>query len=265
MAIDSLNATDSYATYLDNRSTSVGQSAASGSRINNSADDAAGQAIVSALTAQIDGQDMAIKNANTGINLIQTADAASQSITEQLQYLNDLSVQAQNGTYSASQRDMLNQAFQQGMEGLNQIAESTSFNGISLLNADTSTVDIALDTNSRSTIDLPNLTIDALGLTGSNLTTPDQAAATQALLTEALGLTTDSQAQFGAQQNGLTAAVDTIANQNLNAMASRSQINDADMAQVYAEQNRQQVLNNAGVAMQAQNNQSYESVLALLG
>lgn len=264
MAIDSLNSTDSYASYLDNRLTSVGQSAASGSRINNSGDNAAGQAIVSALTAQIDGQDMAIRNANTGINLIQTADAASQSITEQLQYLNDLSVQAQNGTYSASQRDMLNQAFQQGMEGLNQIAESTSFNGINLLNADTSTVDIALDTNSRSTIDLPNLTIDALGLTGSNLTTPDQASSTQALLTEALGLTSESQSQFGAQQNGLTAAADTLANQNLNAMASRSQISDADMARVYAEQSRQQVLNQAGVAMQAQSNQSYESVLGLL-
>ncbi len=264
MAIDSLNSTDYYSQYLDNRMTSVDQSAASGSRINNSGDDAAGQAIVSAFTSQIQGQDMAIKNANTGINLIQTADAASQTMTQQLQYLNDLSVQAQNGTYSTSQRDMLNRAYQQGLEGLNQIAESTTFNGINLLNADTSTVDIALDTSS-STINLPNLTIDALGLTGSNLASPDQAAATQALLDEALGLTSQSQAQFGAQQNGLTAAADTIANQNLNAMASRSQISDADMARVYTEQNRQQVLTDAGVAMQAQSNQNYSNVLTLLG
>jgi flagellin len=125
-------------------------------------------------------------------------------------------------------------------------------------------VDIALDTSS-STINLPNLTIDALGLTGSNLASPDQAAATQALLDEAQGLTSQSQAQFGAQQNGLTAAADTIANQNLNAMASRSQISDADMARVYTEQNRQQVLTDAGAAMQAQSNQNYSNVLTLLG
>lgn len=263
MAIDSIPSSDSFLYNTENRLQQANQSAASGLRINNSADDPSGQAIMSAFTVEIGAQDMAVRNASTGINLIQTADAASQSINEQLQSLNALSQQAMNGTYSNSQRDMLNQAFQQGMESLNQMADTTQFNGINLLNAETASIQIALD-DTETTLTLPNLTLDGLGLSGASLDSPDQAAAAQQRLQDALGIVTESQSQFGAQQNGLTASIDAIASENINTQAARSQISDADMARVFSEQNRQQVLANASVAMQAQGNQSYENVLSLL-
>lgn len=239
------------------------QSLVSGSRINQTADDPAGAAIVSALTADIRSDDVAIRNANTGINLLQTADGASTQINDQLLRLNDLSLQAQNGTYSDSQRDLLNQEFTQILDGIEQIAQTTQFNGVNLLNGDTANLDIALN-EGTSSLTLPDLTLDTLGLTGLDLTTAANAGSAQTQIATALGTLSSAQGQFGAQQNGLTAAVEALSNQNLNQLSARSQISDTDFARAYGEQIRQQILNQASIAMQAQGNQDYKNTLALL-
>lgn len=263
MAIESLNATGASSPYM-NDLFKVNQSLTSGSRINNSGDDAAGQAIVTSLTSKIKDQDMGVQNANIGVNLIQTADGASNSITEQLQRLRELSTQAQNGTYSDSQRAMLDQEFQQGLKSIDQFAEAASFNGIKLLNAETPSLDIALGSESTSTIQLPDLTLNNLGLAGTDILTSTNAEAAQSQISDVLGLVSDSQAQLGAQQNGLVAAADNLISQNVNAQSARSQINDTDYAKSVTEQARQQILNNASVAMLAQKNQNYGNVLPLL-
>lgn len=262
MAIESFGpvASTAYTSSLNN----VNESLASGSRINQSADDAAGQAVVSTITSQVNAQDMAVRNANDGISLLQTADAASQSINDNLLRMNELALQAQNGTLNSSQRDMLNLEFQQNLQSINETANGTQFNGQELLNASNDSLDIALS-DSNSTLNLPNLTTDGLSLSGLDISNPDTASQALQGLTQATDQLLNSRSQFGAQQNGLTSATDNLASQNLNAMSSRSQISDTDYARAVTEQVRQSILSESSVAMQAQQNQSRDNVLQLLG
>ncbi|MDX1347350.1 MAG: flagellin [Thiomicrorhabdus chilensis] len=261
MAIESFGPIPSSA-YTSNLSPA--SSLASGTRINQSADDPSGQAIVSNLTTQINTQDMASRNANDGISLLQTADAASQGMNDSLMRMNELAVQAQNGTYNAQQRAMLNQEFQQNLETIGNIADSTNFNGLNLLNSDSASIEVALG-ESNATLSLPNLTPDNLGLTGLDISNPANASLALQGLNLANQQLLDSRSQFGAQQNGLTAALENIGNQNLNALSTRSQISDTDFARAVTEQVRQSILNESSAVMQAQNNQSRGNVLQLLG
>jgi flagellin len=261
IAIDPYNAvaTTAYSTGTN----PVNESIASGSRINRAADDAAGMAIVSALNVQLNAQDMASRNANDGIALLQTADAARQGIGANLLRMGELAIQAQNGTLNNEQRGALNQEFQQNLQNINRLAETTRFNDIPLLNTDNNTLNIAL-ADSNVTLDLPNLTTDNLGLTDLNLSSVGSAA----LATQGLGLATEqlssAASRFGAQQNGLASAAESLQNQNISTLQTRSQISDTDMARAITEQIRQSVLTESSVAMQAQSNQSRGSVLQLL-
>lgn len=239
------------------------QSLTSGQRINNAADDPAGLAVVTALTTQINTQDVGIQNANNGISLIQTADGASASINGYLARMNELAVQAANGTLNDSQRSILNLEFQQNLEALNGVANNTQFNGQTLLNGDTSNLDIALGEGS-STLNLPNQTSTALGIDGLDILNPANASSALEGISSAVDLISQQRAEFGAQQNGLTSAIDNLQNQNVNSQASRSQILDTDFAKAIAEQIRQNILQDSSIAMQAQNNQSRASVLQLL-
>lgn len=262
MAIESLNAVDTSSIMSGLNKTN--QSLTSGSQINSAADNAAGSAIVASLSAKINTQDIGIQNATTGGNLLQTADGATSQINEQLQRLSELSIQSLNGTYNSSQRAALNAEFQQGLQSINNFAESSSFNGTNLLNGETAAVDIALGSENTASLTLPNLTTDGLGLTGADISNPNNAQAFQTQLQDALGIVSQSQAQFGAQQNGLSASASNLANQNVNAQGTRSQINDTNYASAVSDQARLQVLNQTSLAMQAQNNQDYSNVLSLL-
>lgn len=242
---------------------STNQSLASGSRINASADNPSGQAIVNALSTQITTQDVASRNAVDGISLLQTADSATSSITAQLQRMNELALQAANGTLNPSQRSILNQEFQQNLAGINEIAQGTSFNQQNLLNGELGTLDIALGETS-STLNLPNFTTDGLGISGLSIDNPSNAATVLQGLGNALQNVNQTRSEFGAQQNGLLAQYENIQSQNANAQASRSQINDTDYAQAVSEQVRQNILNDAQISMQAQGNQNRASVLQLL-
>lgn len=262
MAIESLNAVDTSSIMSGLNKTN--QSLTSGSQINSAADNAAGSAIVASLSSKINTQDIGIQNATMGGNLLQTADGATSQITEQLQRLSELSIQSLNGTYNSSQRAAMNAEFQQGLNSINSFAESSSFNGMNLLNGQTTAVDIALGSGNTASLSLPNLTLDGLGLTGADISNPNNALAFQTQLQDALGIVSESQAQFGAQQNGLSASASNLANQNVNAQGTRSQINDTNYASAVSDQARLQVLNQTSLAMQAQNNQNYSNVLSLL-
>ena len=244
--------------------TSVNQSLASGQRINSAADDPAGQAIMTALNSQINAQDIGVQNANMGISMLQTADGASDMVTQSLQRMNELSLQAMNGTLNPSQRDMLNNEFQQNLQNINQIVESTQFNGQTLLNGDTSTVNIALGAESSSTLNLPTLTTDALSITGLSISDPANASTALAGVTTAIEQLSTARAEFGAQQNGLTSSVENLQSQNIASYATQSQLSDTDFAKAIAEQSRQNILNESAIAMQSQGNQSKAAVLQLL-
>jgi flagellin len=130
--IDSLLAQNSLTTSGNQLSTSL-QQLSSGLRINTPADDAAGYAIVQGMTSQIAGMQQAEQNANDGVSLTQTASGALTEITNDLQSMRDLAVESLNATNSSSDRTDLNQQFQQLMSDINNVAQTTSFNGVNLL------------------------------------------------------------------------------------------------------------------------------------
>ena len=257
---NSLSASSLYSSNVN----SINQSLSSGQRINSASDDPAGLAILSTLNTQINAQDMGVQNANAGVSMLQTADGASDMITQSLQRMNELSLQAMNGTFNTSQRDMLNNEFQQNLQNINQIVESTSFNGQTLLNGDMNSVNIALGADSNSTLTLPTLTTDALSITGLSISDPANASTALAGVSTAIEQLSTSRAEFGAQQNGLTSSIDNIQNQNVASYATKSQLSDTDFAKTIAEQSRQNILNESAIAMQSQGNQSKAAVLQLL-
>lgn len=260
MSVDSINnLSSSYSAY--NPTT---QSITSGAQINRAADNAAGLAITTGMTTEIIGQSVGMRNANDGISLLQTADGATRGMTESVQRMYELSVQAMNGTLNASQRNMLDQEFQQNLQEINKMATTTKFNEISLLDGQNPQINIALG-DSSSTLDLPTLTTDALGLTGMSINDLTQIGTTMDALLNATSALSSSQAEFGAQQNGLYSAVSNMATSQQNSYASRSQILDTDYARASANKARDDVLNQAGIMMQAHNNQDKANVLQLLG
>lgn len=235
----------------------------SGQKINRSADNAAGQAVITELTKQANSQNIATQNANTGISLLQTIDGASTKISENLLRLGELATQALNGTLNSQQRSMLNQEFQQNLASIQQISTTTEFNEQQLLDGSNTTIDIALDESSIS-LNLTNLTTDGLAI--DELSISNQSDALNALngITSAIDLLSTQQSEFGAQQNGLTSTIETIQNQNYNANRAISQINDTNYARALTDQVRLTVLQDSAIAMQAQQNQSRSSVLQLL-
>lgn len=235
----------------------------SGQKINRSADNAAGQAVITELTKQANSQNIATQNANTGISLLQTIDGASTKISENLLRLGELATQALNGTLNSQQRSMLNQEFQQNLAGIQQISTTTEFNGQQLLDGSNTTIDIALDESSIS-LNLTNFTTDGLAI--DELSISNQSDALNALngITNAIDQLSTQRSEFGAQQNGLTSSIENIQNQNYNANRAISQINDTNYARALTDQVRLTVLQDSAIAMQAQQNQSRSSVLQLL-
>ncbi len=241
----------------------VSQSLTSGQRINQTADDAAGQAITTAFSTQINTQDIGVQNANMGISLLQTADGASNSINNYLQRMNELAIQASNGTLNSGQQNSLNQEFQQNLQAINQITESTSFNNQTLLNGDMSSISLALG-DSSTTLNLPTMTTDGLSISGLDISNPANATTAIQNLGLAIDQVSSQRSQFGAQQNGLSSYIDSTQTQNINSNAARSQINDTNYAKAATEQVKQNIMQDSAIAMQAQTNQSRASVLQLL-
>ncbi|MGB0663596.1 MAG: flagellin [Pontibacterium sp.] len=143
----------------------------SGKRINSAADDAAGLAIASRMTSQIQGLDQAVRNANDGISMIQTAEGALEESTNILQRMRELSVQSANGTYTEGNRATLNAEVEQLVEELDRIAETTEYNGLAILSGDVGEVSLQVGSESGQTIDfeIQNMDSKTLGLGSTSL------------------------------------------------------------------------------------------------
>ena len=221
-----------------------------GKRINGAKDDAAGQAIASRMTAQIRGLDQAVRNANDGISMLQTADGAMEEVSNMLQRMRELSVQYNNGTNGADDKTALSTEFTALDDEITRIGTDTLWNGTALFG---SSGDIQVGANSADTI---AFTIDALTVSGTVGDLDD-------LDTDIDTLNT-SRSELGAFINRLTYASNNALNVSQNTSASRSRIMDTDYAKTSAELARTQIVQQAATAMLAQANQSTQSVLALL-
>ena len=268
-----------------------------GKRINSAKDDAAGMAIASSMTSQIKGMNQSVRNANDGISLAQTAEGSLNEVTNMLQRIRELAVQASSGTYSETDRGNLQIEVEQLTAEIGNIVEKSNFNGVSLFGTTTpgaatddpattgvdetqptftagsKTFKIQVGANATDTVDVSvsalTLTgIDTLTIEGDSATasTLDGGAARSALtqIDDALESVNNVRAGLGAAQNRLQSVVNNLTTNATNLTDARSRIEDADFSAETAMLAKNQILSQASTAMLAQANQSQQGVLSLL-
>ncbi|WP_404373476.1 flagellin [Sphingomonas sp. MMS24-J45] len=236
-----------------------------GKRINSAKDDAAGLAIASSLTSQIRGQNQAIRNANDGIALSQTADGALGEVTNILQRIRELAVQSASGTYSDDDRTNLQAEVGQLTAQLTDIQGKTKFNGVELLSNAAATVTIQTGSASDDTVDLDVGGVDLDDAIDIDIS--DSAGATGALdtLDTALQTVNTVRATLGAGQSRLASVVNNLTSNVANLTDARSRIEDVDFSTETTNLAKAQILSQASTALLAQANQSQQGVLKLLG
>jgi flagellin len=256
----SLNAQRALATTGNSMATSM-QRLSSGLRVNSAKDDAAGLAISERMDAQVRGMRVAIRNANDGISLAQTAEGALKTVTDALQRMRELAVQSANGTNSADDRAALNDEYQELSEEITRIAEQTQFNGLFILDADAGAFDFQIGANANETLTVTTVAVTTVA--GDLLSDTNAATAIGALDTKLDDINGD-RATYGAAMSRLDFAIQNLQVAVEGQSAARGRIVDADFAQETANLSRAQILQQAGSAMVAQANQAPQQVLALL-
>ena len=252
-----------------------------GLRINSAKDDAAGLAITSKMTSQINGLNQAVRNANDAISMIQVAEGALKGMTDMLQRMRELAVQSISDSNTSADRTALNNEFTQLRSQIEDIADDTQWNGVSFLSTGTDmtfqvganagqTITVALDDFNQAVTSGPLGNVDTDGGTTnallSSLDILTAAKAAKALYGTAEAITNidSARANLGASMSRLEYAADNLTNVAQNSSAARSRVLDADYAAETTELARTQIIQQAATAMLAQANQSQQQVLALL-
>jgi flagellin len=245
------------------------QRLSSGFRINSAADDAAGLQISNRLTAQIQGLDQAIRNANDGISLSQVAEGAMDEITNALQRIRVLSVQSQNGINSSADRVALQKEVSALKTEISRIATTTQFGGVKLLDGKYSST-FLVGANAGQTISV-NISragggYGASGLNIAGLSISSLAGASRALaqIDSAINVIDSKRADLGAIQNRFQSTIRNLSNIVENISSARSRIKDTDFAKETAELTRSQILQQASTTILSQANQRPQSALSLL-
>ncbi|WP_415062363.1 flagellin [Bdellovibrio sp.] len=245
---------------------------ASGFRINQAADDAAGLAISENLKGQIRGLRQANRNANDGISLVQVAEGSLNEVSNMLIRLRELGVQASSDTIGETERKFLDVEYQQLKSEIQRITEATTYNGYELLNGTGGMIDIQVGTNNdpfRDRISFnsgaANASVDALGLTAESVGTKEGAQLSLDTIDQAMTSVNAIRANFGALQNRLVSTSNNLLIADENLSAANSRIRDTDVASETSEMTRNNILLQAGISVLGQANQSQQLALKLLG
>lgn len=244
----------------------------SGSRINKSADDAAGLAISQSLNANIRSYQQAGRNAQDGVSFIQVAEGGMNEVGSMIVRLRELSVQAASDTIGNKERAYLDNEAQQLKLEMQRIAQGTEYNGTPLLRGEGSKLDFQIGVRNDEFLDRisydpskTNVTLDQLGLSGIDL--KDKAAAQTGLdsLDNSLLVLNRNRAELGALQNRLMSTINNTEISIENFAAAKSRIADADLASVTADLTRDTVKTQASTSVLAQANQTTATALKLIG
>lgn len=245
---------------------------ASGQRINQAADDAAGLAISENLKAQIRGLRQANRNANDGISLVQIAEGSLNEISNMLVRLRELGVQAASDTIGDTERKFLDVEYQQLKSEIQRVAESTNFNGYDLLNGTGGIIDIQVGVNNDPFKDrisfnagASNATLESMGMVSEGVETKQSAQTSLAMVDAALVSVNAIRSNFGAMQNRLQSTSNNLLVYDENMSAANSRIRDTDVASETTEMMRNNILMQAGVSVLGQANSSAQLALKLLG
>jgi flagellin len=247
-----------------------------GTRINSAKDDAAGLAIGQSMTSQIRGLNQAVRNANDGVNMMQTAEGAMIEQSNMLQRMRELAVQASNGTYSDTQRGYLDTEVQALITQIDNIASQTLWNGQSLLTGTNTNYisgesgdfqfQIGQAADQTLTVNIGDMSTASTGLNVESVDVKTASGASTAMTTidTALDMINLQRAAIGAGINQLAYAADNMMNISANVTQSRSTIMDTDYALATTQLAKTQILQQASTAMLAQANQQAQGVMALL-
>lgn len=266
MAIDSISSAGLNRSISDFSQAS--ERISSGRRINSAADDAAGSAISERINAQVRGFDRASKNTSDGISLAQTALGDLSSITESIQRLRELSIQAANGTLSQADRDAINAESAQIKQEVTRVVEASNFNGVPTLSRDDS-INIQTGPNAGDQVSIATTNFgDALQSSGFNdidLSSGAGASDAIATLDQMLNEIDSASVNFGASINRFESTINNLGESSVNAQASQSRIRDADMAREISKLSSALVMQEANIAIKVQANAQAALILKLLG
>ena len=265
----SLNAQRALTTTQEAQQTAM-ERLSSGTRINRAKDDAAGMSVADNMTAQIRGLNAAIRNSNDAISYVQTAEGALDEITEMGQRIRELAIQADSGTLNSLQQDYIDQEVSALGAEIGNVLANTEFNDMAVLSAGAITVHtgweegdtmtVGIDSGLRTNIE----TLTSVYSAGGTAGVADTKALTLTNIDAALDKINEARSTLGAQQNRLEHNASNLRNVAENISASRSRILDTDFAAESAELARTNVLQQAGMAMLSQANQSPNQVLSLI-
>ena len=258
--VASLNAQRNLDVSRDSLATSM-QRLSSGLRVNSAKDDAAGLAIADRMNTQVRGIQVAIRNANDGISLSQTAEGALATMTDALQRMRELAVQAQNGSNGTGDRANLDTEYQQLSAEITRIAVQTKFNGVAIVGAGAGAQVFQVGPNGGDTL---TVTTSAVTTVTGGVTTVAEASSAMAAIDTALDTISTSRATYGAAMSRFGFAISNLMITGENQSAARGRIMDADFAAETANLSRAQILQQAGTAMVAQANQLPQQVMQLL-
>ena len=247
--------------------TSTMDQLSTGRRVTSSKDDAAGVAVINTMTSQIRGLNQAVRNANDGISMLQTADGAMIEQTNMLQRMRELAVQSATDTVTTSQKGYLDVEYQKLLGEIDRIGGMTQWNDTKILDGTTApasgvpgTYVFHIGAQENQTI---TVTFKGAVSTGTGIFA-DVAGTAITKIDLSFTELNKARAEIGATINRLTYAADNLSNISTNTAGSRSRIQDTDYAVAAAELARTQIIQQAGTAMLAQANQAPQSVLALL-
>ena len=247
----------------------------SGYRINRAADDAAGLSISEKMRKQIRGLDRASTNAQDGVSAVQTAEGALNEVHSMLQRMNELAVQAANGTNASKDVQSIKDEIKQLNTEITRIADTTDFNGKKMLKSGQQEVKIFVGytSDAQNNISIANkdlnavaqaISKDAFMKAADNKATSAQAQSFLSTISSQIETVSSMRSDFGAIQNRLEHTIDNLDNVVENVTSAESRIRDTDMADEMVKYSKNNILTQAGQSMLAQANQSTQGVLSLL-
>lgn len=241
----------------------------SGLRINSAADDAAGLSVANSLETSHISLRQAMRNTNDGVSIIQTAETATEEITNILQRVRELAIESASETLGDNERAYIGDEYDELVSEIDRIAAATEFNGVHLTNANTTlSVQVGITSStvvSQIGIALGDLTaVTGLGLTGVSLTSSGLALVALDSIDTAIGSVNALRSKFGAIQNRLESSLDNSQTYYEALAAAESRIRDLDFADETANLTKLQILQQSGVAALAQAKNINQSVVSLL-
>lgn len=261
--IASLNTQRNLSASASGLNTSI-QRLSSGLRVNSAKDDAAGLSVATRMDSQIRGMNVAIRNSNDAISFAQTAEGALGRVTDSLQRMRELGVQAKNGSLSDPDRALLDKEFQQLSEEITRVTEGSKFNNVQIFDGNNRDFQVGAGNDTEDTITVTGLTAANFQAAAGDVATT--AGATAAITDIDLKLTAvnEARAELGAVQNRFEAVIGNLQISVESQSAAKSRIMDTDFAKETANLTRGQILQQAGTAMLAQANSLPNNVLSLL-